>query len=507
MSPVSSPLLAMRGISKRYPGVQALAGVDLELGRGELLGLVGENGAGKSTLMKVLAGAERRDAGEILLEDRPLAAAGPAEVRRLGVNMVYQEFNLVPSLTVAENVVLGAEPRTRLGFLRRREERQRVARLFREEIGVPLDPDAPVERLSVAERQMVEIGRALFVSSKVLVLDEPSSALTPRELERLFAVLRRLAAGGVGVVYISHRLGEVLELCSRVVVLRDGRTVAEFRVQGDPRSLTREIVRAMVGRDLSEEYPDLPPPQPREALRVESLSSPGRFEEISFGIRAGEVLGLAGLVGAGRSDVLAAIYGAAPAASGRILLDGRPVRIARAADALAEGIGLVTEDRARFGLVPDRSVRENVSLASLRALSTFGFVRRRREREEVGTLARDLAVRAPSLESRIVDLSGGNQQKALVARALLTRARILLLDEPTRGVDVGARAELYTLVASLVSKGTAVLLASSDLLEVLGMSHRILVFRGGRIVGELPRMAPTREAQEKVMALAAGVAA
>jgi ribose transport system ATP-binding protein len=497
----------MRGISKRYPGVQALDGVDLELRRGEILGLVGENGAGKSTLMKILAGAERRDAGEVALEGRPLAGVGPAEVRRLGVNMVYQEFNLVPSLTVAENVVLGAEPRTRLGFLRRREARERVGRLFREEIGVPLDPDVPVERLSVAERQMVEIGRALFISSRVLVLDEPSSALTPRELERLFAVLRRLASSGVGVIYISHRLAEVFEIASRVVVLRDGRTVAEFRIGGDSRELAREIVRAMVGRELSEEFPELSPPRPSEVLRVEGLSRRGRFEGISFSVRAGEVVGLAGLVGAGRTDVLSAIYGAAPAEEGRILLDGRPLRIGRPADALAAGIGLVAEDRARYGIVPDRSVRENVSLASLRSLSALGFVRRRLERERVGALARDLAVRAPSLETRIADLSGGNQQKALVARALLTRARVLLLDEPTRGVDVGARAELYALVARLVSEGAAVLLASSDLLEVLGMSHRILVFRAGRIVGELPRMAPTKEAQEKVMALAAGVGA
>ena len=504
---MTAPLLAMRGISKRYPGVQALDRVSVELGAGEVLGLVGENGAGKSTLMKILSGAERRDAGEIFLEGRPIVDARPPEVRRLGINMVYQEFNLVPALSVAENVVLGAEPRGRFGILKRREARERVARLFREELGVPQDPDVPVERLSVAERQMVEIARALFVSSKVLVLDEPSATLTPHELERLFAVIRRLSSSGVGIVYISHRLEEVFEICRRVVVLRDGRTVAEVPMGGDTRALARQIVKAMVGRELSEEYPPLPDPQAREVLRVENLSIPGRFESVSFAVRAGEVVGMAGLVGAGRSDVLLAIYGASRAGGGRVFVEGREVRLDRPSHALAAGIGLVTEDRARYGIVPDRSVRENVSLSSLAFLTSLGFVRRGLEREKVGALARELAVKAPSIETRIADLSGGNQQKALLARSLLTRAKVLLLDEPTCGVDVGARAEIYALVARLAREGVGILLASSDLLEVLGMSHRILVFRRGRLVAELPRQSPTKEAQEAVMRLAAGVAA
>jgi ABC-type sugar transport system ATPase subunit len=491
-------LLAATGVVKSFPGVRALAGVDFDLAAGEVHALVGENGAGKSTLIKILAGALAPDEGRVQLDGAALPGGDPLTVRRRGVAVVYQELTLVPELTAAENVFLGREQGVPL--LRRREM-GRAAQELLDGLGARVRSGAPVRELSLAQQQMVEIARALATRSRVLILDEPSATLTGVEVERLFAVLRGLRARGLGIVYISHRLEEIFSLADRVTVLRDGGRVVCAPVAGLPRA---QIIRWMVGRDVSEEFPPRPPALEGSAaevvLEARGLAAPPRFREASLTVRRGEIVGLAGLVGAGRTSVALALFGALRA-KGEVRLGGAAVRFRSPADAIAAGLGYVTEDRKRRGLFPLLGARANITIAYLESFTRRGFLSASRERAAAAAAAADVDLRSAGLEARAATLSGGNQQKLLLARYLLRPRRLLILDEPTRGVDVGAKAEIYALMNRLTASGLAILMISSELEEVLGMSDRVVVMHEGRTVGELAR---TQAKPEAVMELATG---
>jgi ABC-type sugar transport system ATPase subunit len=494
------PFLEMRGISKRFGSVQALDGVDFDLRAGEVHAIVGENGAGKSTLIKVIAGAHAPDGGLILISGRPTAIPSPRAARLLGIAVVHQELTLFPALTVAENVLAGRQPAWSPLKLVDRARARRAAREVLDLFGTEIDPDRPTSRLGVAAAQVVEIARALSQEACVLILDEPTSALSDREAEALFRTIRRLREKGFGIIHISHRLEEVLEIADRITVLRDGR-----RVDTIPRgeATVDGLIRRMVGRDLADLYGSRAsvPGGGDEVLRLEDLSSPGRFRDISLRLAKGEILGLAGLVGAGRSEVGKAVFGSPPAASGRIFVEGRETRIRSPRDALRLGIALLSEDRRREGLFPEMSVRENLTVTHLRRFSRLGLLSVRGEAAGARAAAERLRVRAAGVEARMRDLSGGNQQKVLLARWLEIGPRVLIADEPTRGVDVGAKAEIYAILRRLASEGLGIILISSEMPEVIGMSDRILVLHEGRIAGELSREGAT---EERILALASG---
>jgi ribose transport system ATP-binding protein len=491
------PLLSMRGIVKSFPGVRALRGVDLELRGGEVLALMGENGAGKSTLIKVLAGAHPPDAGSIHLQDREARFTSPLDARRAGIAVIYQEFNLVPSLTAIENIFLGQEP-ARAGFVRRNEERRRAAEVFAR-LGVAVEPDAPCRELTVAQQQLVEIARALAFDARIVVMDEPSATLTPQEVERLFAIIRDLRTRGIGIIYVSHRLEEVFAIADRVLVLRDGEAIA-CRPIGE---VTRdELIRLMVGRRLEEEFPrrqvQIGPPR----LVVRGLRRGRKVRDVSFEIRRGEVLGLTGLVGAGRTETARLIFGADRKEAGTVELDGRRLDIRSPRDAIRAGIALLTEDRKAQGLVLAQSVRDNFALPNLERFSFLGFVQRRAERQALDRHIEAMRIRLASPEQPARNLSGGNQQKVVLAKWLERNCEVLLFDEPTRGIDVGAKVEIYRLINDLAAAGKAILLISSELPEVLGMSDRILVMHEGRLTGEITDVG--RATQEEILRLAVG---
>ena len=491
------PLLAATGLTKSYGGVRVLDAVDFTVERGEVHALLGENGAGKSTLVKILAGAVRPDGGRVDLDGTALPTGDPLAVRRRGLSIVYQEFTLVPELSVADNVFLGSE-RGR-PFLRR-SEMLRVVQPMLDELGGGIAASAPVRTLSVAHQQVVEIARALVGDAKVLIFDEPSASLSGREVERLMAVIRRLRERGLGIIYISHRFEEIFALADRLTVLRDGRRVASEPVAGVDRP---QLIRWMVGRDIAEEFPSRHIEPGPTVLDVRGLSAPPRFRDVSFSVRAGEIVGIAGLVGAGRSSTALAVLGAVPS-QGELLLDGRPVRFRSPSDAIAHGVAYVTEDRKGRGMLASMSASANLTLASLDRYTSGGWLSATRESAAAAAAARDCDVRAASLDQPASTLSGGNQQKVLLARFLLTRPKVLVLDEPTRGVDVGARAEIYALMNRLCAEGLAIVMISSDLPELLGMSDRVIVMREGRVTGTLDRASATPEA---VMALATRAAA
>jgi len=495
---VADLLLEMRGITKQFPGVLALDDVSLDLREGEVHCLLGENGAGKSTLMKILAGAQPADAGDILIGGRPAAVTSPARARELGVSMIYQEFNLSPFLSVAENIFLGREPRVgKTPFIdgaRLRRDAEEVLR----HMGVTLDVRLPVNRLSVAQMQMVEFAKAVSVNARILVMDEPSATLTDHELASLFTLIGELRGRGMGILYISHRLEEVFQIGDRATVMRDGRHVATR----DVADLTREdIIRMMVGRELTEEFPKVSLPRGAERLRVEGLTRDGLFHDVGFSLHAGEIVGLTGLVGSRRTEVVRAIFGADRLSAGRVFVGGKEAAVSSPRDAIANGIGLLTEDRKNQGLVLGMSVRENITLANLGELVRGIFVKGGEERRVAEDFVRELQIKTPSVEQAVQLLSGGTQQKVVLARWLFTQAGILMFDEPTRGVDVGAKTEIFRLMNALLERGAAVLMVSSELPEVLGMCDRILVMHEGRLAGELSRAEAT---QERIMQLATG---
>ncbi len=493
-----APVLQMRGITKTYPGVRALESVDLDVRAGEVHALIGENGAGKSTLMKVLAGAQPKDSGTITLSGETVEMDSPQKAMDLGVSIIYQEFNLVPYLNAAENIYLGREPRAAVpGFVDFRTM-YREAQQVIDRLGVPLDVRSPVNRLSVAQQQMVEIAKATSRRSKIIVMDEPSATLTEHELKSLFSLIRQLKAEGVAIIYISHRLDEVFEIADRVTVLRDGKRI-DTREIGE---LTRDdIIKMMVGRELTQMIPKVPAPLGDNVLEVRGLNRKGLLHDISLTVRKGEIVGLAGLVGAGRTELARAIFGADSIDSGQIILDGKPARVRSPQEAIKLGIGLVTEDRKGQGLVLGMVVRENITLANLGALTRFNFIMAGRERQVARDYVTSLTVKTPSIEQTVQNLSGGNQQKVVLAKWLFTESKLLIFDEPTRGIDVGAKTEIYQLMNDLAAKGVGILMISSELPEVLGMSDRIFVMHEGRIAGELPVSEAT---QERIMHLATG---
>jgi len=492
------PVLQMRGISKRYPGARALDNASLEVRAGEVHVILGENGAGKSTLMKILSGAVRADSGEILLDGRPVDLSSPLRARRLGISTIYQELSLVPHLSVAENIFLGKTPTRWGGVIDLRRIRADARRIL-DGLGVAIDCDAPVHSLRLAQQQMVEVARALSDDARLLVMDEPTSALSQREVGELFGTITRLTSQGVSVVYISHRMDEVFRIGHRVTVLRDGchvatRSIADVTVA--------ELVRLMADREVAEHYPRRRHSPGEELLRVHRLHG-GGLEEIAFVLRRGEILGIAGLVGAGRTRLARALVGADPVADRRIDVRGTAVRIDSPVDAARAGIGFLPEDRKQQGLVLRLSVERNVSLSHLGTLARFGVLDRRKERGEARDAITSLRIRTPGPDQLVVNLSGGNQQKVVLAKWLAAHAEVLIFDEPTRGIDVAARQEIYLLMNQLVENGAALIMISSDLPEVLGMSDRILVMRGGRVVRELAAQEATDAA---VLQAALGVA-
>ena len=483
------PLLTMRGIVKEFPGVRALDGVDLDVATGEVHCLLGQNGAGKSTLIKVLAGAHRPDAGEITVAGEPMVFGSPQAADQAGIATIYQELDLVPGLSVAENVVLGHEP-ARFGFTRPRDAERRARRLLAR-LGHPeIPPRRELGRLSAAGQQVVSMARALDRDARLLVMDEPSAVLDPEEVQNLFRVIRELTADGVAVVYISHRLEEIRQIGDRVTVLKDGRTVARNLPARD--TPTAEVIRLMTGRSIEYAFPPRPAagtgaaPDGEPILRVDGLSRPGEFADVSFTVRPGEVLGLAGLVGSGRSEILETVYGARRPAAGSVRVRGRALRPGSVPAAVRARIGLCPEERKSQGLLLAEPVYRNVSLPALSRFARAGFLGRDTELPAVGAVTQRLDVRPPDATRPVRTLSGGNQQKVVLARWLLQGCDVLLLDEPTRGVDVGARSEIYALIRQLADAGVAVLLVSSEVPEVLGLADRVLVVREGRVVHAAP---------------------
>jgi ribose transport system ATP-binding protein len=480
----------MRGIRKAFPGVVALQDVRFEVRAGEVHALVGENGAGKSTLMRILSGVHQRDAGEILLRGRPVEIPSPTQARRLGISIIHQELNQVRALSVAENIFLGREPRRPGGFVDWAAMYAQARRLL-DSLGLPIDPRRRLGTLTVAEQQLVEIAKALSVAADVVIMDEPTAALTVEETERLFRFIRDLRARGVAIVYITHRLEEVFAIADRVTVLRDGQYIGTHPIT---ELGLDDLIRLMVGRQLTEKYPKERVPAGPVVLEARGLTARGQFADVSFTLRRGEILGVAGLIGSGKTAVAHALFGAIPLDAGEIVLEGRPVAIRSPAEAIALGIGLVTEDRKRLGLVLSMGVGANITLPILPGLNIAGFIHQRRERDLVRGVIGELRMAVASPDQPARNLSGGTQQKVVVAKWLQTNAKVLLLAEPTRGIDVGAKVEMYRLMVDLARRGVGLVMISSELPEILGMSDRVLVMHEGRITGEFRAGDVTQEA-------------
>jgi len=503
---VEGPIVEMVGISKHFPGVQALQDVDLTVQRAEIHALVGENGAGKSTLMKVLAGSIRADSGSIVVDGKQVDFRAPIDAIRAGISVIYQEFMLCPNLSAADNIFLGHEQaRTPAGFVSQDALNARSAEYLRM-LGIDIDPRTLVSYLTVAEQQMVEIAKALSLQSRVIVMDEPTAVLTQRETDNLYRVLRLLKEQGHSVIYISHRLEEIFTICDVATVLRDGRLIGTVKIA---ESAPRQLVTMMVGRELSEDLvrqegaPRHEAQSPSPILEVRHLTRRGEFDDVSFAVYPGEIVGLAGLVGAGRTEVLRAIFGIDRLDSGTILRAGKPIEIRSPAGAIRNGLGMTTEDRKQDGLFANFDVKENMSIADLGELTRAGFVDQSTERETVCGMIGQLDVRPPNPDHMMVNLSGGNQQKVTIARWLMTKPDVLLLDEPTRGVDVLAKSEIRHLIRGLAEQGKGIVMVSSELPELLATADRILVMRAGHLVAELDAASTS---QEEIMGYAATTA-
>ena len=494
------PVLALRGVRKSFGSVRALSDVSLEVFAGQAHALAGENGAGKSTLVKILAGVYRPDQGQVLLDGVPVSFTGPGAARDAGVAVIYQEPTLFPDLSVAENIFMGRQPRTSsrpLARIDRKAMRAETATLFAR-LGVRLAPDTPARGLSIADQQMVEIAKALSLRARVLIMDEPTAALTPGEVRRLFTVATALRADQVAVLFISHRLEEIFELCQRVTTLRDGQLIASEPVAG---LSTDDLVRRMVGRHLATLYPKTQATVGEVALTVDRLTREGVFTDVSFDVRRGEIVALAGLIGAGRSEVARAIFGVDRRDAGSVRVAGRRLPAGSPTAAMACGLAMVPEDRRAHGLVMTASIERNLCLTQLSTLRRAGVMSRRRERAMATEWTDRLRVKYGRLTDPATALSGGNQQKVVLAKWLATTPAVLIVDEPTRGIDVGTKAEVHRLLSELAGQGLAVLMISSDLPEVIGMADRVLVMREGRLVAEIPRAEAT---EESIMSAATG---
>jgi ABC-type sugar transport system ATPase subunit len=501
----------MTGIAKQFPGVRALDRVDLEVSEGEVHGLLGENGAGKSTLLKILAGALKPDTGMIEFDGTSITPSTPEAALALGIVTIYQEFNLIPSLTVSENVFLGREPIT--GPFVSWSSMRKATRNIAQRYGLDLPATKLVRDLSVAQQQMVEIARALSMRSRLIIMDEPTSALSETESQRLFAIMRDLKREGISIIFVTHRLSEVLQVCDRVTILRDGKLSGKAAIEG----LTIDkIIRMMVGRSAAELFEPLPERTPGDTiLKVAGLSRRGAvddpravlLDDVSFELRRGEILGIAGLIGSGRTELARCLFGADPKTAGQTFVAGRPVEIRTPEDAIAVGMGLVPEDRKQQALFLDLAARENLSIAALGKVTRFGFVNQIAERALVERFRESLNIRMATPEQRVKNLSGGNQQKVVLARWLALGPQILIVDEPTRGIDVGAKAEVHQLLHRMATSGIAVIAISSELPEVLAISDRILTMRAGRISGELSRKEASEEALMHLMTVGSAQAA
>jgi ribose transport system ATP-binding protein len=487
----------MRHIGKTFPGVVALNDVHFDLRPGEVHILLGENGAGKSTLMKILSGAYQKSAGQIMLDGAEVDIKNPKHAQTLGISTIYQEFNLIPHLSVGENIFLGREPARLPGFIDQRAIFQQATHALNA-LGLALNPRKLVKELRVAEQQMVEVAKALSLDARILIMDEPTAALTEHEIKELFATIRSLKKKNVAIIYISHRMEELFEIGDRVTVLRDGCSVGTYDVPAISKS---ELIRLMVNRELTDLFPKEKVPRGPEVLRVEGLSTETGLKDISFSLHKGEVLGISGLLGAGRTELARAIFGLDKITSGTIYLEGAARKINSPRRAINEGIGFLTEDRKSQGLVLPLSVKENLCLSSVDKFSRWGVMNPKQEQQAGDRYVKELRIRTPSLNQKVVFLSGGNQQKVVLSKWLCSEAEIFIFDEPTRGVDVGAKTEIYQLMNRLTASGVAIIMISSELLEVLGMSDRILVMRAGRVTGEFTAAEAT---QERILQCALG---
>ena len=474
-------ILEMQGISKKFGGVRALKNVSIDLKKGEVLALIGENGAGKSTLMKILLGIYNPSGGTMLLNNKPFSPKTPNDALKNGISMIHQEISLFPSLNITKNIWIGREEKfTRFGMIDEKAELKATQKLL-DKLKISLNPNQMVKALSIANMQLVEIARAVSYDSDIIIMDEPTSALTNVEIDKLFAIVRELIAEGKSIVFISHKLEELFTICDRVTVLKDGAFVATKAMNAISKN---QLIAMMVGREFSELFPKVEVAQGETVLEVRNLSRRGYFENVSFSIKAGEILGLCGLMGAGRTEIVQGIFGIDEITSGNIFIKGKEVKISNPTEAINNKLAMVTEDRLHSGAIHMHSVKINISLAYLKAITKFGFVNSKKELEDCQKMIQAMDIKVANENQPIGSLSGGNQQKAIIGRWLLTEPDILILDEPTRGIDVGAKSEIYKLIGNLAQAGKAIIMVSSELPEVMGISDRIIVIKDGKVVGE-----------------------
>jgi ABC-type sugar transport system ATPase subunit len=485
---MGNEVLVMRNIDKSFPGVQALSRVNLSIEAGEVHALIGENGAGKSTLMKILSGVYQKDAGEILIDGKPVVIDTPEKATNLGISIIYQELNLMPNLSVAENIFVGREKRK--GPFLDKTLTLREAEKYTAEVGLRVNVETLVRDLSLAQRQMVEVAKALSVNAKVIIMDEPTSSLTEPEVVILMEIIRKLRSQGTSVVFISHRLSEIFEISDRVTVLRDGEVIDTVAVKDCTED---SLIHMMVGRSLTDLFPKETVPIGDVVLEAEHICSGSMVQDVSFTLRKGEILGFAGLVGAGRSELMAAIFGFRRLEAGKVRVDGKEIPPNSPVESIRRGIGFVPEDRKLQGLVLNMSVRENATLANLERVSRGGLIKNHEERNIADYYVEKLAIKTPGIEQKVQNLSGGNQQKVVISKWLATNPKVLIMDELTRGIDVGAKKEIYSLITALVRDGVGIILISSELPEVLGMSDRIIVMHEGVVKGELSRAEATQK--------------